>query len=191
MSIFQRGFKSRAEELSFHFRKALGLSKSCRLCAFELADHLDVLVRSPEELGMSQVEAQALMSSSESTWSALCTLTKDDKRIVVHNILHSKARQQSNLMHELAHIILEHELPEVLQNLPWYMRSYDKVHESEAEYLGAALQIPRNGLLTKLRAGYSEEMLAEHFGASDEMVRYRINITGVRRQLRFSGSRRP
>ena len=48
---------------------------------------------------------------------------------------------------------------------------------------GVYLQIPRPQLLSLSRRGYSLEALAEHFHASEEMVRFRRNMTGVQKLL--------
>lgn len=75
--------------------------------------------------------------------------TKQSNTIIRHNHLHASTRQQSNLMHELAHIICEHEQPEAHKDiaLPSFMRAFDKKQEEETNYLGSALQITREGLI--------------------------------------------
>lgn len=60
---------------------------------------------------------------------------------------------------------------------------FDAAQEAEAAYLGGCLQIPREGLLWALRRHMSTAEIARHFGASELMVRYRRNVTGVDRQV--------
>ncbi len=107
--------------------------------------------------------------------------------IIIHNHLHAPPRQQSNLMHALAHIICEHKQPSSNDclNLPFFMRSFNKQEKEEAIYLGTVLQIPRAGLMWALKKGMLNENTAEHFKASLEMVTLRINSTGVRKQLGY------
>jgi len=64
------------------------------------------------------------------------------------------------------------------------MRSFNPKDEEEAAWLGGVLQIPRVALLQLVRRGYSNEALATHFRASDDMVRFRRNVTGIDAQLR-------
>lgn len=88
-------------------------------------------------------------------------------------------------MHELAHIICEHQPDRQLElngiGLP--LRDHDPEHEAEAEWLGACLQIPREGLLWALRKGMKPSEIAEHYKASLKMTNYRIGITGAKIQI--------
>lgn len=46
-------------------------------------------------------------------------------------------------------------------------------------YLGGCLQIPRRGLLWAIQRQMTQTEIAVHFHASEEMVRFRSNVTGV------------
>jgi Zn-dependent peptidase ImmA (M78 family) len=67
------------------------------------------------------------------------------------------------------------------------MRDYDKQQEEEANYLGSALQITREGLLWALKKRMEISEIAEHYNASPSMVTLRINSTGVKKQLSYLG----
>jgi Zn-dependent peptidase ImmA (M78 family) len=188
-NYLERGFKARAERMSNQFRTELGLEFNDPLCGFELAKHLDIEVISPEILGLDNQELNVLMGNQEesSGWSALTMTDHNNKRLIIHNTRASKARQQSDLMHELSHIICKHEIvvPEGVI-LPSYMRYYNKTQEAEAEYLGSALQLPRECLVWALTTGNMSKMgVATNYTASLKMVNYRINSTGIRRQLKY------
>jgi len=115
--------------------------------------------------------------------------TQKSNTIIIHNHLHAPTRQQSNIMHELAHIICKHEQPDQYKNiaLPFLMREFDKQQEEEANYLGSALQIPREGLIWALKKRMDVVAIAEYYTASPAMVTLRINSTGVKRQLSYLG----
>ena len=59
------------------------------------------------------------------------------------------------------------------------MRSYDKAQEEEAFGVGAAALIPWNALFPAITKGATIEELAERYELSDQLVRYRIQITGA------------
>ena len=84
-------------------------------------------------------------------------------------------------MHELAHLILVHPL-ERIYFAPdgTFGRDFNSVVETEAAYLGSCLQIPRRGLLWAVQKKKSNEEIAQHFGASIEMVCWRQNVVNPR-----------
>lgn len=189
ISLLPRGFKAKAERTALEFRKKLELEVHDPLCGFKLAEHLSIPVYSPEEFFSPGTDMNDLVGtkSKDNGWSALTMLTGTNKKIIIHNHLHAPTRQQSNLMHELAHVICEHKHPETHKNiaLPFFMRDYDKQHEEEANYLGSALQITREGLIWALKKRMELNEIAEHYNASTAMVTLRINSTGVKRQLSY------
>lgn len=188
-SYLKRGFKAEAERISTNFRRELGLESYEPLCAFDLAKHLNIEIISPVTLGLNLKELNLLMGNSEksSGWSALTMVDRMKRKIILHNTNSSEARQQSDIMHELAHIIQGHEVIQLKKIvLPDYMRYYDKTQEAEAEYLGSCLQLSRECLLWALTKGnMTKEEIATNYKASRQMVNFRINATGVKRQLKF------
>jgi Zn-dependent peptidase ImmA (M78 family) len=86
-------------------------------------------------------------------------------------------------MHELAHVICKHTTIKLISKSGITFREFDEDQEAEARWMGAALQVPRRGLMWALYRGMTLEMIAEHFGASPQLVRYRQNVTGAKIQL--------
>ncbi len=187
-NFLKRGFKAEAERLSKKYRQDLGLNVFEPLCGFVLAEHLNIDVIAPEDLGLNYIQLDILMGTTKksSGWSALTMTDKKNRKVIIHNSRSTTARQQSDLMHELAHIICEHKIksPKGIV-LPSYMRYYDKTQEAEAEYLGSALQLPRESLVWALKKGMTRQDIAENYTASLEMVKFRINSTGVTKQLKY------
>jgi Zn-dependent peptidase ImmA (M78 family) len=95
-------------------------------------------------------------------------------------------RQNSNIMHELAHLILDHEPARVDMTSERLMilDSYDKTQEDEANWLSGALLVPREGLLHVLSRNSLNESAASHFKVSEEMIAWRRQVTGVDVQIR-------
>lgn len=185
---YKRGFKKWTDEKVVELRKQLGLYPSSPLCAFKLCEFLKIPILEPSSVqGLSEEQLNELLGNGSSYWSAVTIPLKDGKYIIVHNPTHSQARQQSNLMHELAHILCEHKVSEKTKNtgLSGFLRNLDEEQEDEAEWLGSCLQLPRPALIYSLKKEMTFEKIAEHYNCSLEMVQYRINITGVKRQLAY------
>lgn len=183
-SVLPRGFKAEAERISEQQRAQLGLSQFSPLDAFELAKHLDIPVCSFSDL-LSEAETNQLTLAKDI--SALWMPNTDGDPIILYNPTHSPSRQQSDIMHEISHILRKHSTSEEIVRLclQLNLHSYNKVQEEEAIYLGSCLQITRAGLLWALKQSYSYEQIASYYGASVEMVRFRINSTGVERQRAY------
>lgn len=183
-NILKRGFKAQAERLATKYRNALNIHPCGVLCAFELAKYLNIpiysatdFINDPKELSMLQGE-----NNIPCEWSALTLLTKAQNRIIINNPYHAEARKQSDIMHELAHIICGHKREQKEYNfpIPFGMYEYDETQEEEAKCLGATLQLAKPCLFWARKRNMSIENIASHFNASTEMVRYRINMTGIK-----------
>lgn len=186
-SLLPWGFKAKAEKTALKLREDLGIKPFDPLCGFVLAAHMNISVYKATDFFSKGENLENLLGTSDQDkgWSALTLKTGNNNTIIIHNHLHSSARQQSNLMHELAHTICDHKRPEKYKDiaLPFFMRDYDPQQEEEAIYLGSTLQITREGLLWALKNGMEIKEIAEHYNASTPMVQLRINSTGVKKQL--------
>lgn len=185
---YKRGFKKWTDEKVIEIRKELGLYASSPLCAFQLCNHLNIPILEPSDVqGMSQEHLDVLLNSGVSDWSAATIPLPNEKFIIIHNPNHSEGRQQSNLMHELAHIICKHKVSQskLQTGLTGFLRNLDEQQENEAEWFGSCLQLPRPALLYSLKKNMTIDNMASHYNCSTEMVQYRINITGVKRQLAY------
>lgn len=182
----KRGFKAKAEQIATEYRVKLGIHPCAPLCAFELANFLGIEVYDATYFLSEPDDVNRLcgLNGADCGWSALTMENKVGKRLIVHNPFHTPARQQSNIMHEIAHILCNHQkkpLPLGI-NLPFGMRDFDREHEDEAIYLGATLQLSRPCLLWARKRNMSNLEIANHFNASVEMVNFRIAGTGVNKQ---------
>ncbi len=70
-----------------------------------------------------------------------------------------------------------------LRHLGLMLRNYDEIHENEANWLGGALQIPFDGLVTALLNNKSPEMVASQYLSSVEMAKFRINKSGAKQKV--------
>lgn len=138
----------------------------------------------PSQLpGLAPTVLHRLLETDSDSWSAV-TLIQQGRRLVILNSTHSKARQNSDLSHELAHIILEHKPTQAFfgPSGTLMMKEFDREQEQEAECLSSVLLVPRDALVVLLPRS-DEAELAAHLGVSLEMLKMRRNVTGVDRQL--------
>lgn len=100
-------------------------------------------------------------------WSAV-TVCSNDKYLIVINSAHTPGRQASSLMHELAHLIIGHKPArlDVTGEGLLILGRYDRTNEEEANWLAAALFLPREALLLVRRRGLTNEAAADAFGCS-------------------------
>jgi hypothetical protein len=177
-----RGFKAEAERVIEDIRHDLGLAADQQIDPLRLAEHLGIEVRRADEL----VDVRALReleSLHPGAFSACTFKPKPGRTVIVYNPLSSVARRNSDLSHELAHIILRHELSrlERLGALSYFV--CDASQEEEAAWLSGCLLLPRKLLLADLRRGLTASDIARRRRVSESMVTYRINITGATRQI--------
>jgi Zn-dependent peptidase ImmA (M78 family) len=183
---FKRGFKAESERKAELFRSVLSIEAHEPLPAALLAEHLGLKIFTAKEIfGQNCTSLRILSNSNE--WSALTLPCKSGENIIIHNEYHSRLRQESNLMHELAHNICGHESPSHsrIDGLGLLMRIYKEEQEKEAEWLGGCLQLPRKALSWAiLKRKMNENDISDYYTASIEMVRFRINTTGVMQQAK-------
>ena len=177
----RRGFKSEAERIARRVRVELGLGATESATPEMLADLLGIQVRAGDELIPRErfVELERMQPGSFSA----CTIRPSDGRVVVvYNPLSAKSRRRSDLAHELAHTLLEHELSRVERLGDVTFLSCDPTQEEEAAWLSGCLLLPRALLLAEVRRGFGATEIAKKCGVSEGMAQYRLNVTGVVRQ---------
>jgi Zn-dependent peptidase ImmA (M78 family) len=122
----------------------------------------------------------------QDSFSAL-TLFTGTTRLIVHNDSHHPHRQSSNIAHEISHCLLEHP-PGPLVSAEG-CRYWDPQLEAEAEWLGAALLVPRDGGLRLAKRGWDIGTIADHYNVSETLCRWRLQQTGVLKQIERLGRR--
>ena len=177
----RRGFKSEAERIARRVRVDLGLSAADPVAPELIAELLGIEVRAGDEL-LPRERFQELEDIQPDAFSA-CTLRPSlDRVVVVHNPLSPKTRQKSDVAHELAHMLLDHELSRVQRLGDITFLSCDPVQEEEAAWLSGCLLLPRALLLADVSRGAGAEEIARKHGVSERMAQYRLDVTGVVRQ---------
>lgn len=165
--------RQRLEAIATTQRNQLSYKAFERLPARVLAQYFQATIFTPETVPNAEPEQVKILCDSDN-WSA--GIISKNPLWIVHNSRHAPTRQESNLMHELAHIILKHKMVGYDPNTGLPQRRQQD--EDEAVYLGGCLQIPKRGLLWAVQKKMTIAQTALHFNASEEMVKFRINVSG-------------
>lgn len=176
-----RGFKAQAEREAARVRKELGLRTTDPVQAHALAEHAGARVVSAERL-VPREDLEDLERLQAYAFSA-ATFEIRDKKVIVTNPLRSAGRLASDVAHEVAHLMLEHELTEVreIEGVPF--RTCKPDQEEQATAMGGTLLLPRPLLAQAASRGEDPAAIAERCGVTLDMARYRFNTTGVAGQV--------
>ena len=177
----KRGFKAMAERLAEETRHDMGIRTTQKIDLMKLAVHVGAIVRRADELtDLSKLEE--LEEIQPGAFSA-CTFHIRGKPVVVYTPLASHGRMQSDIAHEIAHILLEHEVQSVHQLDGISFFTCDPDEEQEANWAAGCLLLPRKLLYQAARLGQSSVDVANEYGVSRSMSDFRFRATGVLRQL--------
>ena len=189
----RRGFKAWCERTANDYRQALGVAPAGALDPRVLASHLGVQVATPEDIPtLSEASKRQLLEIDADSWSAV-TIADGDARLVILNSAHSDVRQNSDLAHELAHLILNHTTDQARLSREGllFRGTFDREQEDEANWLGGCLLVPRDGLLKARFRTADVGALAAQFRVSTDMITWRLQTTGVLRQVGWRKSAPP
>jgi Zn-dependent peptidase ImmA (M78 family) len=183
--MLNRGFKTRSENIALQIRRELKLNKTSPLSCGALAEYLGVLLLTPKSIiGLASSVCTLLLGQSKNFWSAV-TVSYGEVDMIIYNSSHSKARQSSDIMHELSHILLNHEPSKFFlnPNVGITLREYNENQEDEAAWLAGCLLLPREALLFIKKAGIIDQKTIENYSVSKNLLNYRMNVTGVKYQI--------
>lgn len=179
MRGLNRSVKDWCENEGIRWRRALNLYAYDPLPSRRLAQHLKIAVIGPTQVPGVDEQTLLCLLREEAGWSGITLPIGEGKHLILHNPTHSPTRHESDIMHELSHLLFGHQpirLRQIAEGLA--VREYRVDDEKEAAYLGGCLQITAKGLDWAFQRGMAHNEIAEHFGASLQMVRYRCNMTG-------------
>ena len=185
----RHGFKKEANEIAKEVRKELYLNVYEALDPWKLLSLLEIPVMTLTEFKGASAPCVRHFTYIEADAFSAVTVFRGNQRLVIHNDTHSKSRQVSNLTHEAAHGLLHHR-PSPALDLNG-CREWDERIEKEAEYLAGALLVTEDAALQIVRKEVPLHVAAQQLGVSQQMLTYRLNITGARRRVfRTSRSRK-
>lgn len=182
----ERGFKSWAERTALNLRTDLGLRPFEPLPPSQLASYLEVRMCTPFDIpGIPQSVLDQLLKHDPSGWSGV-SIQRFGRALIIYNPKHSSGRQSNDIMHELAHLILDHKPTTVIlsQDGSLVMRSFNQQQEEEADWLAGCLLLPRDALVYSVKLGLSVEQIADKYFISVKLATFRRRITGIDAQMR-------
>src|SRR6185437_6412320 len=178
--MFKRGFKTWCEQTAEATRRQHGMQPWEHLKARDLAESLKAIIVTQQDLhALPSNVCRRLLSEHEDIWSAITISTRPP--LIVYNPAHSEGRQNSDLMHEVAHLLLEH-VPGTVYIDPKskvVLRHFDTDQEEQANWLSGCLLLPRAALLRIRQLGWSTQQACERYSVSSKMLNYRMHASGV------------
>jgi Zn-dependent peptidase ImmA (M78 family) len=180
----RRGFKAAAEKEAERLRREIELEPSDPLDPRKLAQHLGVAIISAEDL--VAIERLEELERLQAFAFSAATFDIEDRKIIVTNPIRTAGRLNSDLAHELSHILLKHELSEIREIAGVPFRTCRPDEEEEATTFGGTLLLPRPLLISAARRGSGPNEIADEYMVTVEMARWRYNSTGVAKQVGVS-----
>jgi len=180
-----RGFKSAAERLAVAVRAELGLHPLAAIDCVRICGEFGIPIITAPELVSSGASAKSVhrILAPDSRFSAM-TVAAGTRRLIVYNPNHPAGRRANSLAHELSHILLEHPMSPALGD--GGCRLWDSRLEAEADWQAGTLLVPRDAALAWMRSNGRIDEGARHFGVSAALMQWRVNQTGIVRQLAAS-----
>jgi hypothetical protein len=180
----RRGFKAEAERIALSVRNDLGLGPRAPIDPWAYAKLLGVIVLDFDALSLPAKHRRQLLDVDPESWSGL-TLREGGRHFVLINPREPRSRQSNTMMHELAHIRLKH-VPnrvDVAASGLMLLSDYPADQEEEADWLAAAILLPRDALHYHRASGLSSTDICAKYGVSSQLCAWRLRMTGVDSQL--------
>jgi Zn-dependent peptidase ImmA (M78 family) len=181
----RRGFKAEAERLAAQAREQLALDPLSGIDPWAYAKALGIVVLSFDQLNLLEAHKRQLLQVDPDSWSGLTLKDESGDAFVLLNPVHQRPRQCSTLMHEVSHVKLKHVPGQVHLATSGLMllSDYPDDQEQEADWLAAAILLPRNILHHHRSMGWDVAKICAHFGLSREICEWRLRMTGIDRQM--------
>lgn len=163
--------------LATEIRTELGLSDGAVFDPWAWSDLWGVPFLALDTIKNADAAVAHFTSTATASWSA-ALVQNGDGQLVIFNSAHSDVRIRSNLAHEVAHIVAEHELDAAWMGEDNGCGGARPADEKEAAELAGALLIPAE--VAKMHAIYNRpaSTLARQYGVSDQMAQWRMFRSG-------------
>lgn len=181
---FRYGFKAEAEAYAREFREELDLLPHEPLCPRQLADKLAVPIFGLSDNPVLDADIIVHWKNCEEGGFSGLIIEDGTYKEIHHNDFHHPRRQNSNIAHELAHIILGHSLKAPIQENG--ERLYERFIEDEAKWLGTTLLLPKAATVHIVKNGLQRNEIESQYGVSDSLFQFRVRVTDTMRMVQNS-----
>lgn len=176
----RRGFKAEANRHSVNIRRRLGLAAHEALCPWRLSADLCVPIVTLSELAQEHPGVSYFLTRRGMWEFSAGSFFLKGRTLIVVNDSHTRGRQASDISHEVSHILLGHQPARPVN--PFGLREYDPELEEEANWLGPAILISDEAAVYIARRGWGLAYASEIYGVTEEVLRYRLNVTAAFRR---------
>ena len=172
-------FTDWCEKTAEEWRTRLGLAPDGRLHARVIAEEIGAKVFCPTKLKGLPLQYRKTLVAANSGFSAV-TIQRDGQNWILHNTGHSIERQESDIFHEISHLLCGHKAPAIPLMSGFFRPDYSQELEDQAKWLGSCLHLPRVALASSAQSGLTSESVCKRYCASMPLLRWRLNMTKVR-----------
>lgn len=170
---------SLCEQIARETRAELGLGAGERVEPGALARLLGIEVVGIAEFESCCPREVAQLTEDDPTALSAVTFFRGTKCMVIVNPNHPHHPEDDSILHELAHVLLEHEPKRLFDTCG--VRIWHDCDEAQADYLACALAVPAAELVRMLDVLRGDEVaLAAHFDADLAIVAERVRRLGAR-----------
>ena len=174
----RRGFKASANRISLRLRRGLGLLPEAPIDLRAIALKLSVPVVPLTSFRDAYPQAiKQLTLVDPGSFSAATVPFEDGRRAIVYNDSHDPGRQNNDIAHELAHILLGHQ--STLPIDPRGKRLIDHGIEEEAGWLGGTILISNEAATHIVRMKMGTQAACGLYGVSLPLLQMRCNLSGA------------
>jgi len=173
------------EPSGLELRRLAGVRPDELLDPWSLAPEVGLLVVAADAGPLQALDDEQrlhLLGAGGRKWSGgvLPIELPDGMRISILNPTHTRGRHKSTLMEEIAHAYLKHQPTKLtFDSGALRARDFNKPLEKEAFGVGAAALLPWSTFFRRLDEGKTRIQIAEEYEVTEDLVRYRIQITGA------------
>lgn len=176
----RRGFRKEAREITLEVRDELGIGVFAELDPYALAELYGIEVTDLSNPCLPPESVRYFTQERPHVFSGALVPLQPSGAFIIENHVHHPRRRRSTIAHEMAHVLLEHPFGLTLTDDNGCRSAVAEIEE-EATELSGELLIPTGAARLAALKGWPDQSVANHFGVSLPMARWRMNVTGARK----------
>lgn len=173
--------KAELQRLAIELRAEVGLDAYARLNPLVLTAEYGIPVVTTAELSLDRAVDEVLAGPGGLVLSA-ATVWDGPRAIIVVNASHDSGRNNNSISHEFGHIVMEH--PTEPLQVGHVARTWSRRAEQDADEFAGALLLPEPAASRHIYERTSFEDVADLYGVSVELARWRMNMSSGAAKLR-------